>query len=220
VARTGDEVAEVATALRAKGATALALTADLADPVAIAEVTARATAELGAIDILVNNAAVIGPLGRFPLIDIEEWAYANEINVLAPVRLSHALLPSMLQSGWGRIINVSTGAVNFPRRDDAYNAYIATKMGLEGHSLNLAAELEGSGVTLNIVRPGIVDTAMQTLIRAQDPNVIGESFHQRFQQRYEEGALLAPDVPARLIIEALLSERNGEILAPAPPPAL
>ncbi len=217
VARSRDEVDEVAAAINGSGGHAIAVSADLADRGEIVRVMHEVGDTLGPIDLLVNNAAIVGPLGRFSAINIEDWDYANAINLLAPVRLSRALLPGMLDAGWGRIVNVTTGAVNNLKRDDGYNSYVATKAGLEGHTMNLAAELEGTGVTANAFRPGIVDTQMQTEIRSQDPNVIGAAFHRRFVERYEAGQLLTPDVPARDLVDLLRGERNGEIVSTKPP---
>jgi NAD(P)-dependent dehydrogenase (short-subunit alcohol dehydrogenase family) len=60
------------------------------------------------------------------------------------------------------------------------NAYVTAKAGLEAHTVNLAAELADTGVTVNVFRPGMVDTAMQEWIRGQDPAEIGEALHERF----------------------------------------
>lgn len=212
VARSIDEVNDVAREVIESGGQAIAFTADLGESIEIDRILRSTIEGLGTVDILVNNAATVGPLGRFSVIDPEEWAYAAAVNLLAPIRLTRALLPSMLASGWGRIVNVSSGAVNNPKRDDSYNSYIATKAGLEGHTLNLAAEVAGSGVTVNALRPGIVDTAMQTFIRSQDPDRIGTAFHQRFVQRYQDGQLNSPDVPAKMLLAMLASDQNGEIL--------
>jgi 3-oxoacyl-[acyl-carrier protein] reductase len=219
VARTQSELDEVAEAIVGAGGRAIALSADVAEADEIARVVTESTRQLGVIDILINNAAIIGPLGSFAKIDLDEWVYADAINVLAPVRFTHALLPAMFDAGWGRIVNVSTGAVNNPKRDDTYNAYIATKSALEGHTLNLAAELEGSGVTVNGFRPGIVDTSMQTQIRSQDPQRIGAAFHQKFLQRFLDGQLTSPDVPARVLLEMLEGDQNGEIVSARVPEA-
>ena len=86
----------------------------------------------------------------------------------------------MRERGWGRIVNVSSGIAAHPETMIGGNSYATTKAALEAHTVNLAAELAGTGVTVNIYRPGIVDTAMQTWIRSQDPARIGEQLHARF----------------------------------------
>ena len=216
VARSSDEVAEVAGLIVANGGAGAAITADVGDRLDVDRTLAEVGANLGPIDLLINNAAVVWPLGSFATIDPEEWAHAFAINVLGPVRLSRGVLPHMIDVGYGRIVNISSGAVANLSRDDTYNAYVASKAALEAHTLNLAVELDGSGVTVNALRPGIVDTAMQTYIRSQDPAVIGAGFHDRFVKRYEAGQLIAPEEPARVLIEMLESDRNGEIATTRP----
>ena len=217
VARTSGEVERVAYAIDMAGGRAVAFAADVTDRDAMARVCKETAGTLGPVDILINNAAVIGPLGMFSGIDTEAWAQACEINLIAPVQLTRALLPEMLRNGWGRVVNITTGAVNNLTRDDTYNAYLTTKAGLEAHTLNLAAEVAHSGVTVNALRPGIVDTAMQTFIRSQDPGTIGENFHQRFLKRYLDGDLIRPEVPASSILELVRSRRNGEIVSTKSP---
>ena len=94
-----------------------------------------------------NNAAVVWPLGASANVNPAQWAMAAEINLLAPVRLTTAVLPAMMAQDWGRIVNVSSGVVAHPEAMIGGNAYAATKAALEAHTLNLAAELRESGVT-------------------------------------------------------------------------
>ena len=117
----------------------------------------------------------------------------------------------MLERGWGRIVNVSSGIVDHPGAMVGLNAYAATKAALEAHTLNLAAELAGSGVTVNVYRPGSVDTAMQAWFRAQPPAEIGAALHQHFQASYEQGALITPERSARSLLTRLAGEATGEI---------
>ena len=91
------------------------------------------------------------------------------------------------------------------------NAYAATKAALEAHTLNLAAEVAGSGVTLNVYRPGSVDTAMQAWFRAQPPAEIGAALHHHFQASYEQGALITPERSARSLLTRLAGEATGQI---------
>ena len=83
------------------------------------------------------------------------------INVVGPVSLTAALVPAMLDQSWGRIVNVSSGIAVHPAAMIGGNAYAAAKAALEAHTLNLAAELAGTGVTVNGFRPGTVDTGRQ-----------------------------------------------------------
>jgi NAD(P)-dependent dehydrogenase (short-subunit alcohol dehydrogenase family) len=91
------------------------------------------------------------------------------------------------------------------------NAYAATKAALEAHTVNLAAEVAGSGVTVNVYRPGSVDTAMQAWFRAQPPAEIGVALHQHFQASYEQGALITAERSALALLTRLAGEATGQI---------
>jgi NAD(P)-dependent dehydrogenase (short-subunit alcohol dehydrogenase family) len=117
----------------------------------------------------------------------------------------------MRERGWGRIVNVSTGIAAHPETMIGGNSYATTKAALEAHTVNLAAEVAGTGVTVNIYRPGIVDTAMQAWIRGQDPAQIGEQLHARFVGYQDQGILLAPETSGRALVAHLSSADNGQI---------
>ena len=185
--------------------------ADVADPAQVTEAMTRITAELGRVGILISNAAVVWPLGPTVTTTLAEWSAAFAVNVGAVFQLSTAVLPSMLEQGWGRIVNVSSGVAANPAGMIGGNAYATTKAALEAHTINLAAELAGSGVTANVYRPGSVDTAMQAWIRGQSPEKIGAALHDRFARNYEEGSLITPEQSARSLMDHLASDATGEI---------
>jgi NAD(P)-dependent dehydrogenase (short-subunit alcohol dehydrogenase family) len=91
------------------------------------------------------------------------------------------------------------------------NAYATTKAALEAHTVNLAAELHGTGVTVKAYRPGGVDTAMQAWIRQQDPGRIGAALHERFSRNYAEGTLITPGHSAAALLAHLAGDDTGEI---------
>ena len=184
--------------------------ADLADE----EDRGRAAAAVlaaGRVDILVNNAATVEPLGPTAGIKAADLRLAFEVNVIAPAALTAAVLPGMLEAGWGRVVNVSSGIVASPAGMVRGNAYAATKAALEAHTVNLAAELRGTGVTVNAYRPGGVDTAMQAWIRRQDPERIGSGLHERFNRNYAEGALITPEHSAAALLALLAGDDTGAI---------
>jgi NAD(P)-dependent dehydrogenase (short-subunit alcohol dehydrogenase family) len=168
----------------------------------------------GRIDILVNNAASVEPLGPTVALSADQVRRAFEINVIAPAALAAACVPGMVDAGWGRIVNVSSGIVAGPGAMVGGNIYAASKSALEAHTRNLAAELDGTGVTVNVYRPGGVDTAMQAWIRAQDPGRIGGVLHERFVRSYADGGLLTPGESAAALMGHLLGpdgEQTGRI---------
>ena len=120
----------------------------------------------GRLDILVNNASTIGPSPMPYLLDypLEGFRYVINTNLIAPFLLIKKLLPAMTENG-GSIINVTSdaGAIGFP----GWGAYGISKFGIEGMSQTWAAELQGSGVRVNYVDPGNMNTEMH---RAAEPN--------------------------------------------------
>lgn len=211
VARSEAELSRSAELVEARGGKALTVVADLADPASLAHAVERAVSELGPIDVLVNNAATVEPLGSSRAMDPAVWSAALGINVIAPASLAFALLPHMIEAGWGRIVNVSSVIVARPGAMIGGNAYATTKGALEAHTLNLAAELDGTGVTANVYRPGSVDTAMQALIRAEGEGKVSAATHARFVRNLEDRMLITPDQSARALVGRLAGEATGEI---------
>jgi NAD(P)-dependent dehydrogenase (short-subunit alcohol dehydrogenase family) len=211
VARSETQLAETVGLIHDRGGEALAATADLADPTAVPALLERVTAELGPIDLLINNAATIAPLSPSTSVDPDAWAEAFALNVIAPATLTFAVLPGMLAASWGRIVNVSSSVVASPGGLIGGNAYVSTKAALEGHSLNLAAELAGTGVTVNVYRPGSVDTAMQASIRADGRGRLDDATHDRFLANVAEDRLITPAQSARALVDHLGGDESGQI---------
>jgi NAD(P)-dependent dehydrogenase (short-subunit alcohol dehydrogenase family) len=146
------------------------LVADLADPAAPGRVVDEARSRLGAIDVLVNNAALAA---RAPTEELDaalvDRLYA--VNVRAPLLLIAALVPSMVARGSGVILSISSGSavVGTPRRA----AYAATKGAIDAATRSLAIELGPAGIRVNSVAPGVVDTEMWARNKAI-PGVIEE----------------------------------------------
>jgi NAD(P)-dependent dehydrogenase (short-subunit alcohol dehydrogenase family) len=215
-ARSADQVACTVAAIEAAApgaGKASAVAADIADNRQRQELIDAALAR-GRVDMLINNAATVEPLGASAAIWAGDLRQAFEVNVIAPALLAAAVIPGMVAAGWGRIVNVSSGIVASPGSMIGGNAYAATKSALEAHSRNLAAELAGTGVTVNVYRPGGVDTAMQAWIRSQDPARIGAALHDRFLQSYASGSLLTPEASAAALLAHLRgpdAERTGAI---------
>lgn len=211
LARSVDELEEVENVVTARGATALVCPADVGDRRQLAAVAAKLISELGPVDILVNNAAVVWPLAPTTSVDPADWAAAMSVNLVGVFTLTSLLLPAMLERGWGRIVNVSSGIADHPQAMIGGNAYATSKAGLEAHTKNLAAELAGSGVTVNGYRPGGVDTAMQAWIRSQPADEVGAALRGRFQTSYENGSLITAEHAARSLLDHLTSDDNGRI---------
>jgi NAD(P)-dependent dehydrogenase (short-subunit alcohol dehydrogenase family) len=213
LARTTGQLEETRALLREQGVAAGRISvvpADLADEEDRGRAVAAVLAGDG-VDILVNNAATVEPLGPTIGIAAADLRLAFEVNVVAPAVLTAAVLPGMLAAGWGRVVNISSGIAAYPAGMVRGNAYAATKAALEAHTVNLAAELAGTGVTVNAYRPGGVDTAMQAWIRSQDPERIGTGLHERFNKNFAEGTLITPGHSAAVLLAHLAGNDTGAV---------
>ncbi|GHJ36996.1 SDR family NAD(P)-dependent oxidoreductase [Streptomyces sp. TS71-3] len=211
VARTADDLAVTERSVREAGGSAVAVPADLSDPAAVAEVGRRAGREVGPVDILVNNAGTVRPLGSSTGMDVGVWAAAFDVNVFAAAALAFALVPGMVERGWGRVVNVSSGIVARPGSMAGANAYATTKAALEAHTLNLAEEVRGTGVTVNVYRPGSVDTAMQGWIRENGKGSLSAATHARFVDAYAARTLLTPEESAASLVARLDLPDTGQV---------
>ncbi len=139
--------------LRAGGAWAEPVLADLADPTQTAELVERTEAIVGPLDLLVSNAGVELP-AAYPTFTDRELADVAQVNLIAPMVLARHALPGMLARARGHIVVVSSLA---GRGANAYNVlYATTKAGLVGFSRSLRAELNGSPVGASVICPGFI----------------------------------------------------------------
>lgn len=203
-ARGRAEIEAVAAEIGAFGGESTAITCDLAQLHDVRRLFEAA----GPVDILINNAGVIAPIAKVVLSDPEEWLHNIEVNLVGVYLTCRYALPAMLERGWGRIINVSAGAAR--GTTVGWSAYSAAKAGVEAFTSVLAREIEGQGVLVNAVRPGIVDTEMQVEIRGSSAERFSSENVERFRGYKERGLLRQPDDPARLMVW-LLSEQATEI---------
>lgn len=126
---------------------------DVSDEAAARSAVAEALEKFGRIDILVNNAGIF-PLSEFISSSSEQWKKVFDINVLGTMYLSHAVLPSMLENGYGRIVNV--GSVAGVYGLSWFVDYSASKGAVISFTKALAKAVSGKGVTVNCVSPGSV----------------------------------------------------------------
>lgn len=211
LARSENELGETVAEIQANGGIATAIVSDIRDADGLRRGIDRVRAELGPLVVLVNNAAVVAPLGPTEALDATEVAAAVAVNIVAPITLSTMLLPGMAATGWGRIANISSGIAATPASSPGMTVYAASKAALEAHTLNLAAELDGSGITANVYRPGAVDTAMQQWIRDQPAERIGTALHDRFVAMHASGGLINPERSARSLLDRIVGPQTGQI---------
>jgi NAD(P)-dependent dehydrogenase (short-subunit alcohol dehydrogenase family) len=147
----------VADALRARGARALGLAADVADPRSLDEAVASVERGLGPVEVLVNDAGVAL---RRPVSEMtdSEWDRVLAVNLSGPFYLCRRCVPAMAERRWGRVVNVSSisGRLGTP----GMTAYCASKWGLNGFTQALAAEVKERNVLVAAVLPGSTGTDM------------------------------------------------------------
>ena len=159
-ARREDRLAEVARRCAAHGGQVHSWITDLSDPDQVDALADAVLAEMGGVDLLVNNAGI--PKRRHvSALDMATVDYVTRINYLAPVQLTLALLPHMLVRGSGRIVNVASVAATLSSPGES--AYSASKAALAVFSESLTVDLWDRGVRAMVVYPGVVDTELFTL---------------------------------------------------------
>jgi NAD(P)-dependent dehydrogenase (short-subunit alcohol dehydrogenase family) len=162
LARTPDRLA---TAMRevadATGGRTLAVAADVTDRAAVEAAVARVEAELGPVDLLVNNAGLMDA-AEVPVwqADPDDWWRVVESHVRGPLLLVHAVVPGMVERGRGRVVDLASGLST--RAETLYSAYSVGKTGQMRLTEALAVSLEGTGVAVFDLAPGVVRTEMST----------------------------------------------------------
>jgi NAD(P)-dependent dehydrogenase (short-subunit alcohol dehydrogenase family) len=134
---------------------------DVADPESVGRLAHSVQEEFGRLDILVNNAAISNDEGQRGVdADLDRVKEALEANLLGAWRLCEVAIPMMRRNGYGRIVNVSTGLASLEDMGGGSPGYRVSKTALNVLTRILASELRGSGILVNAVNPGWVQTDM------------------------------------------------------------
>lgn len=151
------EAESIAGAIRARGGRAITVGADVSRSDAVAAMVARVKAELGAIDVLINNAG-IGLTRTIDDLTEADFDLTIAVNLKSAFLCTQAVLPPMRARKWGRIVNISSGAARGPGALGMH--YNASKAGMEGLTRGYAARLVKEGITVNAVAPTLIETDM------------------------------------------------------------
>ncbi|OBG89115.1 short-chain dehydrogenase [Mycobacterium sp. E802] len=144
--------------------------ADVTDRAAVDSALDAIRAQLGPISVLVN-AAGLDCFKRFSDVSFEKWQQIIDVNLNGVFHCVQAVLPDMLEAGWGRIVNISSSSTHSGQ--PFMSPYVAAKSAVNGLTKSLALELGPSGITVNAVPPGFIDTPM--LRKAEGKGFLGDT---------------------------------------------
>jgi NAD(P)-dependent dehydrogenase (short-subunit alcohol dehydrogenase family) len=166
--RSEEKLARLASEISLPEERVLTAAADVTQTAGVQALMAATATRFGRVDVLLNVAG--GWSGGKPVgeTSVEDWDRMLALNLRSAFLLSRAVLPGMLEAGWGRIVHISSKTAVEPRAKQA--AYAVSKMGLITLTEVIAAEVKGSGVTANVILPSIIDTpANRESIPKADP---------------------------------------------------
>lgn len=192
-ARSQDELDRVAKACRALGSDCTTHVVDIS----IRDQVQGLLVSAGHVDILVNCAGTYGPIGPLVDNDLDEWEHALRVNLLGTLFACRAAIPGMVERGRGSIINLSGGGATSPLPN--FSLYAVSKAAVARLTDTLASELAGTGVRVNAIAPGAVDTRLQDEVLAAGDRA-GHLYRRIRNMRDTGEGATSPSVPARLAV--------------------
>jgi NAD(P)-dependent dehydrogenase (short-subunit alcohol dehydrogenase family) len=213
VSRTQSEVEQVAAEIQARGGTAIASLLDVSNWDMVNWTAQQIAGNLGPIDILINNAGVLDPMGKIWEVDPEQAGRLFDVNLSGAYYCMRSVLPEMVKLARGVIVNVSSGAAVSAAQ--GWSAYAASKAGLDHLTRNVAVDLQGTGVRVYALHPGMVETRMQETLRSSPPDQLPPDRRQFFIAQKEAGKVQPPEMPARTMLwlcSAQCDQENGAVI--------
>ena len=167
----------------------------------------------GKLDVLVNNAAILGPVGPADENDWEQWQRALQINLVAPVALCRLAVRQMKEQRDGVILNLSGGGATSPR--PFFSSYATAKAGLVRFTETIAAENAPFGIRVNAIAPGPMHTEMTEGVVRAGPSLAGESEYRKAAEQARRAAPI-PATPGELAVflaSATAAGINGKLIS-------
>ncbi|HEY3453133.1 MAG TPA: SDR family oxidoreductase [Bryobacteraceae bacterium] len=180
--------------------------ADVSDRNAVAQLVSTVKAQIPSLSGLVNAAGILGPMGNLDEVDVDEWIETIQVNLIGTMLLCRAVLPHFRARGYGQIINFSGGGATSPR--PRFGAYAASKAAVVRFTENLARELDGTGIFVNAIAPGAVNTRMLQEVLEAGPAKVGESAYRDALKQKTSGGTPA-EKAAALCVMLLADQSDG-----------
>lgn len=195
IGRSTDDIARIAGDI---GQKALAIPCDVARFTQFEQAVAATAKTFGGLDVLINNAGVVDPMGDFAGLDPDEWGRTIDINLKGVMHGMRAVIPGMIAQGHGTILNISSGAAHNPV--EGWTAYCASKAG--AYMLTRTADLEcrAKGLRIMGLSPGTVATQMQRDIKESGVSPVSQ---------LDWSVHIPPEWPAKALIWMCSPEADG-----------
>jgi len=193
----------------------LAQKVDVSNEMDVSSVIESTFNQLGVCHILVNNAGIYGPKGDIEEVDWAEWIKAIEINVFGSVLMCRKLIPRFKQQRYGKVIQLSGGGATNPL--PKISAYAVSKAAIVRFAETLAEEVRGSGIDVNAIAPGALNTRMLEEVLIAGPEMVGKEFYERsLKQQESGGASIERAAELALFLASSLSDGiTGKLISAA-----
>jgi NAD(P)-dependent dehydrogenase (short-subunit alcohol dehydrogenase family) len=207
MSRTRQDLEKVAARITERGGKSLVFVGDISQKTDVSRMVQETGDQFSRVDILVNNAAIVGPPRFQEDADLQSWRETLDINLTGSFLCIRLAVPWMARQGKGKIINISSGLgqMPFPR----FCAYAVSKAGIIQLTRSLSEELKRHHIQVNAVDPGVMETGMQERIRAMGADVLGEDIFHRFVSYHQAGTLKDPAQVAPLAVFLASSDSDS-----------
>ena len=207
-ARSAKELAQTEQRLSQKhfGQRVKSFPLDVTDQPAVTKSLEAILEAFGDLHVLVNNAGVYGPMGSLWQTSAEEWDAALRINIQGSVYPIRTVVPYFLKKGYGKIIQISGGGATNPL--PRITSYAASKAAIIRLAESVAQDLKGTGIDVNSIAPGALNTKMMDDLLRAGPELVGQEFFSKMKNVSEEGGTPL-EVGARLAVFLASKESDG-----------
>lgn len=206
MSRSLNELEDVAAQIRDRGGTCFVSRGDVSRQDDVTRTVKRTAERFSTVDVLINNAAIIGPVRFWEDADPKAWDKTMAINLNGAFLCARAVLPFMIQNRGGKIINIASGLgqMPFPK----FCAYSVSKAGIIQLTRSLSEELGSLNIQVNAIDPGMMDTKLQERIRSFGPAVLGTSVYENLMEYKNKDRFKDPDEIASLAVILASSEAD------------